>query len=315
MKKILVTGGSGFVGRSLIKRLLDRYPDVEVTSLSRSESMLAKLLAEVDSPRFSIRLADVRDAEDVKCALKDKDTVVHLAAMKRVDVCEVECEAAATINVLGTLNMLRGFRGDTFVHMSTDKSVEPCNCYGATKMVAEKMVMEYAAKSGGPRFMVVRSGNIMGSTGSVLDIWAQQVRMHNEITVTDPDMTRFYVSVDRVVDLFVAVLERGENRKIYFTPSGDPVVLKDLISDAVSRFGNAQTRVRRIGLRMGERMSERMRMPDEPNVVADFAESAPGPAPAKAGSGLPDSMENPAPIRVVPIGGPIPRFLNLMADA
>ncbi len=273
MERILVTGGSGFVGRYLIRRLLKVYPDVEVTSLSRSEGGISKLLSEVSNPRLSLKMVDVRDYDCVRCALKGKDTVLHLAAMKRVELCEEQCEEAASINVLGTINMLKGFEGNTFILMSTDKAVEPCNCYGATKLVAEKLVMERASVSKGPRYMVIRSGNVMGSTGSVLDIWTSQIRLKNEITVTDPNMKRFYVPVDKVIDLYIAVLERGENHKIYFTPDGDPIVLKDMVAEALRQYGNDQTKVRYIGLRMGERMEEKMRLPTEENVVCNFLQS------------------------------------------
>ncbi len=279
MKRILVTGGSGFVGRHLIRSLLNRYPNVEVTSLSRSEGGISKLLSEVSSPRLNLRMADIRDYDSVRCTLKGKDTVIHLAAMKRVDLCEEQCEEAATINILGTINILKGFDGDTFILMSTDKAVEPCNCYGATKLVAERLVMQRASDStNGQRFMVIRSGNVLGSTGSVLDIWVSQIRLNNEITVTDPNMKRFYVSVDRVAELYLAVLEKGENHKVYFTPQGDPTVLKDVIAEALKVYGNEQTRVRYIGLRQGERMEEKMRSRDEQNVVSDFPKSMQEPA-------------------------------------
>ncbi len=270
MKRILVTGGSGFVGRHLLKELLRRYPHVEVTSLSRSEGGISKLQCEVSSPALRLSVGDIRDETFVRGALKGKDTVIHLAAMKRVDLCEEECEEGATINVLGTLNMLRAFEGETFILMSTDKAVEPCNCYGATKLVCERLVKQRASKSKGPRFMVIRSGNILGSTGSVMDIWVNQIREFNEITVTHPDMRRFYTSVDGVVKLYMAVLERGENGKVYFTPHGDAVLLKDLIGEALQKYGNGSTRVRLIGLRMGERMEEKMRSMDEPDVIAGF---------------------------------------------
>ncbi len=270
MKRILVTGGSGFVGRHLIKELLKRYPDVEVTSLSRSEGGISKLQCEVYAPTLRLCVGDIRDETFVRGALKGKDTVIHLAAMKRVDLCEEECEEGTTINVLGTLNMLRAFEGETFIQMSTDKAVEPCNCYGATKLVCERLVQQRASKANGQRYMIVRSGNILGSTGSVIDIWVNQIKECNEITVTNPDMMRFYTSVDGVVKLYIAVLERGENGKLYFTPHGNPVILKELIGEALRKYGNGDTKVRLIGLRTGERMEEKMRSTDEPNVVAGF---------------------------------------------
>jgi FlaA1/EpsC-like NDP-sugar epimerase len=197
MKKVLVTGGSGFVGRNLIKELFKVYPDIEVTSLSRSEGVISQLLMECADKRLKIEMVDIRDAQAVNQALRDKDTVIHLAAMKRVDLSEAESHEAASINVIGTMNVLDAFHGDTFISMSTDKAVEPCNCYGATKLVAEKLVMERAKKdTDNNRFMIVRSGNIMGSTGSVLDIWKNQIKQFNEVSVTDIDMLRFYTSIE-----------------------------------------------------------------------------------------------------------------------
>lgn len=274
MKKVLVTGGSGFVGRHLIGELLKRFPEIEVTSLSRSEGVISQLLMECPDKRLKIAMVDIRDADAVHCALKDKDTLIHLAAMKRVDLSEDECWEATTINVIGTMNVLRAFQGNTFISMSTDKAIEPVNCYGGTKLVAERLVMEKAAKAGkGERFMIVRSGNIVGSTGSVVDIWKNQIKNSNEITVTDPEMRRFYTSVEGVVKLYIAVLERGENGKIYFTPQGKAMILREVIEKVIAEYGNEKTGVKCIGLRRGERMREKMRNPDETNTVAGFADT------------------------------------------
>jgi UDP-N-acetylglucosamine 4,6-dehydratase len=273
MKKVLVTGGSGFVGRNLIRELLKHYPDIEITSLSRSEGVISQLLIECPDKRLNIAIADLRDAQAINQALRHKDTVIHLAAMKRVDLCESECHEAASINVIGTMNVLDAFHGDTFIMMSTDKAVEPCNCYGATKLVDERLVIERAKKaSNGERFMIVRSGNIMGSTGSVLDIWKNQIEKYNEITVTDLNMLRFYTTIEGVVKLYIAVLERGENGKLYFTPQGEPMVLKAFVDKALKLYGNDQTKVKHVGLRLGERMVEKMRTPEELNTIAGFEE-------------------------------------------
>jgi UDP-N-acetylglucosamine 4,6-dehydratase/5-epimerase len=283
MKNVLVTGGSGFVGRSLIRELLLHYPDIEITSLSRSEGVISQLLMECPDKRLNITIADLRDAQAVNQALRHKDTVIHLAAMKRVDLCEAECHEAASINVIGTMNVLDAFQGETFIMMSTDKAVEPCNCYGATKLVGERLVIERAKKAdNGNRFMIVRSGNIMGSTGSVLDIWKSQIEKHNEITVTNLEMLRFYTSIEGVVKLYLAVLDRGENGKLYFTPQGEPIVLKEFAEKALKLYGNDQTKIKYVGLRLGERMVERMRTPDEVNTIAGFEEQYDELAPPKA---------------------------------
>jgi FlaA1/EpsC-like NDP-sugar epimerase len=202
--------------------------------------------------------------------------------MKRVDLCEAECHEAASINVIGTMNVLDAFQGDTFIMMSTDKAVEPSNCYGATKLVGERMVIERAKKAdNGKRFMIIRSGNIMGSTGSVLDIWKNQIEKYNEITVTDLNMLRFYTSIEGVTKLYMAVLERGENGKLYFTPQGEPMILKAFVDKALKQYGNDRTKVKCVGLRLGERMTERMRTPDEVNTIAGFEECEKVTAPVK----------------------------------
>jgi FlaA1/EpsC-like NDP-sugar epimerase len=171
------------------------------------------------------------------------------------------------------MNVLDAFQGDTFIMMSTDKAVEPCNCYGATKLVGERLVIERAKKAGNRnRFMIIRSGNIMGSTGSVLDIWKSQIEKHNEITVTNLDMMRFYTSIEGVIKLYLAVLDRGENGKLYFTPQGEPIILKEFAEKALKLYGNDKTKVKYVGLRLGERMVERMRTPDEVNTIAGFEE-------------------------------------------
>ena len=274
MKKVLITGGSGFVGRSLIEELLRKYPDIEITSISRSEGTISRLLMGCPDKRLTIEMVDIRDAQAVRYVLRDKDTVIHLAAMKRVDLCEEECHEAASINVIGTMNVLDAFQGKTFILMSTDKAVEPCNCYGGTKLVAERLILERAKKaSDGTRFMIIRSGNILGSTGSVMDIWKNQILKSNEIEVTNLDMTRFYTTVEGVAKLYVAVLERGENGMLYFTPRGEAQILRDMVDKAIKLFGNEKTKINITGLRHGERMEEKMRSDCELNTVSGFEES------------------------------------------
>jgi FlaA1/EpsC-like NDP-sugar epimerase len=171
------------------------------------------------------------------------------------------------------MNVLDAFQGKTFILMSTDKAVEPVNCYGATKLVAERLLLERAKKSSnGTRFMIIRSGNIVGSTGSVMDIWKNQILKSNEITVTDLDMTRFYTTVEGVVRLYIAVLERGVNGMLYFTPRGDAQVLRDVVDKAIKLYGNEKTKIKIIGLRHGERMVEKMRSDADLNAISGFEE-------------------------------------------
>jgi FlaA1/EpsC-like NDP-sugar epimerase len=169
------------------------------------------------------------------------------------------------------MNLLKAFQGDTFVLMSTDKSVEPVNCYGATKLLAEKLVLEQAYKTTQEkRFMIVRAGNVLGSTGSVIDTWKRQIEANNEITVTNLDMQRFYIEVEQVVKLFMAILNFGENGKIYLVPRGEPTCLKMMTEKVIRLYGNANTKMKIVGLRPGERMKEKMQTGDEKNTVYGF---------------------------------------------
>jgi len=274
MNRIMVTGGSGYIGRKLICELLRRYEDVEVISISRSEGAISQLQLECDSERLRIGMADIRDLEAMRWFLRGVDVVVHLAALKRVDLCEDQCRAAVDTNIIGTMNLLAHFHGHTFVLMSTDKAVEPVNSYGATKMLAERLVLAKACETNGrARYMVIRSGNVIGSTGSVMDIWRHQLEKRNEITITHPDMKRFYTSVEGVVKLYIAVLENGESGKIYFTPQGEAVVISDMARRITQMYGNKDTKIRYIGLRRGERLVEKMRSASESNTVAGFEET------------------------------------------
>ncbi len=271
MKKILVTGGTGYVGRNLIPALLIRYPNMEVMSLSRSEGPICQLLLDCPQDRLKIIMADVRDTAALRRACQGVDTVIHLAAMKRVHLAEMECRETVSINVFGTINMLEAFTGSSFIHMSTDKAVEPINCYGASKLVAEKLVLEAARKRGNQaRFMIIRCGNIMGSSGSVMEIWRHQIEKNNEVTITDPEMLRYYTSINEVVRLILAVLEWGTNGKVYFIPDCAPVPLKELVAQALKLYGNDKTAVRRIGVRPGERLAEKMYCIEEQDVIVRY---------------------------------------------
>ena len=269
MNKVLVTGGCGFVGYCVIRELLARYPDVEVTSMSRSEGELLPLMEVYTTERLRAVLADIRDVDAMRFAAKDADTLVHPAAMKRIDLCEERSQEAITTNVIGTLNALREFSGDTFLFMSTDKAVEPTSCYGCSKLVAERLVLEQARRSQGrARFMIVRAGNIGGSTGGVLDIWKRQIEQDNEITVTDLNMTRAFTSLDGVADLIITVLERGENGRVYLTPREEEIKLGQLAERVIETYGNEETRVRIVGMRPGEKLREKTHLRTEDYVVA-----------------------------------------------
>jgi len=252
---ILVTGGSGFLGRYLIRGLLDKYQDIEIRTISRSGNAIQKLLVECNSERLIPVIGDIKDLGSVKYALRDIDTVIHLAALKYIDLCEMYPVEAVATNINGTKNMLDSFNGDTFISMSTDKVVEAAGCYGATKLMAEKLVLDQAKRQNNKKYMIVRCGNFFGSTGSVIDKWKQQIKQNNTISVTNLDMTRFFINVEALVDFIIGIVESGENGNIYI-PYQKALMLADLARATIDLYGNRTTRLDSVGIRSGEKLHE-----------------------------------------------------------
>lgn len=269
MNRILVTGGSGFLGRHLVKKLLDRYKDTEIRTISRNENDIARMLALCDSSRVKPVVGDIRDIDALKYALKEADVVIHLVAMKHIEFCESYPQEALTINTIGTMSLLKLFTGSIFIGMSTDKAVEATTCYGGTKLLMERLILEQAQKNEGRKYMVVRAGNIFGSSGSVLEKWEQQIKQKNEITVTDPKMTRFFINVDGLADFIITIMEHGESGNIYIPPEKG-IEIEKLARAFINTYGDKQTKVKVIGLRKGEKIHERLLSESEEHVITDM---------------------------------------------
>jgi FlaA1/EpsC-like NDP-sugar epimerase len=270
MDKVLITGGGGFLGRYLIKGLLNKYSDIEVRALSRHEHDMTETIVHCDSDRLKPIIGDIRDIDTLKYATRGVDTVIHLAAMKHVNFCELYPSEAIATNTIALMNLLKSFAGDTFVGMSTDKAVEATGCYGATKLLLEKLVLEQSRKDAARRYMVVRSGNIFGSSGSVIERWQQQIRQFNKITVTSLEMTRFYINVNNLADFIIEIIERGESGKIY-VPFQKVATLEDLAKAIIELYGNKETRMEITGLREGEKVHEKLFSSFETNVVSNLS--------------------------------------------
>ena len=271
MRKMLITGGSGYLGRRLARKLLNRYEDLEISTIARSGEGIIRLLSICPSDRLRPFIGDIRDEAVLKFALKDVDTVVHLAAMKYINLCELSPYEAITINVHAATFLLDLFQGDTFISMSTDKAVESTSCYGATKLILEKLTLAEAAKDKKRRFMVVRSGNIFGSTGSVIENWRRQLKQNEEIIVSNPEMTRFFIDVDDLAEYIMATLANGESGKIYIPPQ-KVIRIGDLAQAFIELYGDETTKMKIVGQFQGEKTHERLFMPGE-NVVTDMKHS------------------------------------------
>ncbi len=263
MHNILITGGTGFLGRQVCKVLLDNNKDISIRTISRNENELVETLVLcTNDKRLDCIIGDIRSLKTIQYVLYGVDTILHLAAMKHIDFCEKNPREAILTNIIATMNLLEIFNGDTFIGMSTDKAVESTGCYGATKMLLEKVIIEKARKSRGGRYIVVRSGNMFNSTGSVIRKWIQQIKQDNKIVVTDTEMTRFFTPVDVLAQFISNTISTGKNGKIYI-PKQQAIRLGNLIDGIMKIYGNSKTRIVISGLREGEKMHEMLFSPLE----------------------------------------------------
>lgn len=218
MNSILVTGGSGYFGRGFVRAALERGAE-RVCIFSRSESTQALMSEEFNhDPRLRFFIGDVRDAGRLRRAMEDVELVVHAAALKRVQVGEYDSSEMVKTNVIGAMNVIEAATDagvQKVVALSTDKACEPANCYGATKLVAEKLFLAANNSRGanGPVFAVCRYGNVAGSTGSVIPIWRRALEQARIVQLTHPDCTRFWMTLAQAVDLVwqtALAMEGGE---------------------------------------------------------------------------------------------------------
>jgi len=272
-KKVLVIGGTGTIGQALVERILLEEPSV-VRIYSRDEYkqfLLKEKLGELKNIRFL--LGDVRDKERLNRAMNDIDVVFNFAAMKHVPACEYDPFEAVKTNVLGTQNVIACAienKVKKVIYSSSDKAVSPTNTMGATKLLAERLMSSayYSRGNVDTIFASVRFGNVMGSRGSVIPLFKQQILDKGYITITEPEMTRFMMSLSQAVELTIKACKIAKGGEVFVLKM--PVIrLKDLaevIIDDVcdkNRLNKNKVEVKKIGLRPGEKMYEELMSEDE----------------------------------------------------
>lgn len=265
---ILLTGGTGSFGNAFVERVLAQWPDAVVRVYSRDELKQSEMRARFGERNVRYLIGDVRDRARMSRAAQGCDIVVHAAAMKQVPACEYNPFEAVRTNVLGAQHVVDAAidaRVPRVVALSTDKAVNPVNLYGATKLCAEKIFVQgnaYAAQSA-TRFACVRYGNVVGSRGSVVPVFRQQLREQGRITVTDERMTRFWITLPQAVELVLYALEHMQGGEIFVPkiPSMRVVDLADAIAPDVPRD--------LIGIRPGEKLHELLLTTDESRHAVD----------------------------------------------
>jgi len=264
-RNVLVTGGAGSVGRALVGRLLDRDPAV-VRIFDSSEPDLADLKTTLDDDRCRYLAGNVRERDRLARAVNDVDVVIHMAAMKHVDVCEYNPFEAVKTNVVGLQNLIDvsiDAGVDRFVFTSSDKAVNPANTMGTTKLLGEKLVTAANKYSGGYdiRLASVRFGNVINSSQSVIPIFREQIRRGGPVTLTDTRMTRFFLTYDDVMSLVSGALTHTEGGEV-FVRKMEAVRIEDLaeamIETLAPRYGHdpADIDIEMTGRRLGETYHE-----------------------------------------------------------
>jgi len=256
MRNVLITGGTGFFGRAFVRRLLETNAAERICIYSRDEYKQAVMRDEFeDDKRLRWFIGDVRDLSRMKRAMEGIDTVVHAAALKRIEVGNYNPTEMVKTNVYGTMNAVDAAADagvKKFVFLSTDKAFEPISPYGQSKALAERIVLVSNDTYGkyGPKFSACRYGNVAGSTGSVIPRWRKILEKTDTVPVTHPDVTRFYMTKDEAVDLVLKAIDTMRGGET-FIPTLPAYRLADL-ADAM----NANINI--VGLPRFEKMHESM---------------------------------------------------------
>lgn len=251
-KNILITGGTGSLGQHLVKRLLEIGNCREIVVFSRDEAKQYEM-----KQKYPVKyvLGDVRSFPSIKPYVADADIVFHTAALKQVGACEDNPWEAVMTNIHGIHNIIFASRVGklkTIIGVSSDKGCQPINIYGATKFIQERMLVQ-ANDNPGVRFVSVLYGNVMGSRGSVIPLFQQQIKDGGPVTITNPTMTRFLISLDLAVDTLLAALCSALPGEVYI-PYGLPSTTIGDIADVLINGRDIKKRID--GIRPGEKMDE-----------------------------------------------------------
>ncbi len=251
----------------MVSQLLEKYNPKEIRVYSRGEHKQWTMQREFDNnPKLKFIIGDVRDRNVLSFAMRGVDYVFHLAALKHVPICEDHCWEAVLTNVYGTQNVIecaieRGVK--KVIDASTDKAVSPHNFYGVTKACGEKMMINANKLSEcKTKFMAIRGGNVIGTAGSVIPLFKEQIANKNEITVTDENMTRFLMNTGEAIGLVLEAVTKSLGGEL-FVMRMPATKLGTLAEVMVKMFGNEKTKVKQIGVRPGEKMDEVLISKDE----------------------------------------------------
>jgi len=264
-KNILITGGTGSLGQALTAKLLETNAE-KIRIYSRDESKQVQMQHDYVDKRLRFFIGDVRDRERLNRALENVDIVIHAAALKHVPVAEYNPFEAVKTNVYGSQNVIESCLDNGVkiaLAIGTDKAAAPFNTYGATKLLMERLFISanYYKGKHETNFLCVRYGNVLGSRGSIVPTIVNQVQMKKKITITNPMMTRFNITMDQALDLIFRTVENGKGGEV-FVPKLKAYTTGDL-KDAILELLDAKVVAEQIPVRPGEKFHESLISKDE----------------------------------------------------
>jgi UDP-glucose 4-epimerase len=272
---ITITGGTGSFGSTMVGHLLDQGAQ-EIRIFSRDEAKQDAMRHQNPDPRLRFYIGDTRDLESVDRAIKGSDLVFHAAALKQVPSAEFFPLEAVKTNINGSANVLRSsieHGVKSVVCLSTDKAVYPINAMGMTKAVMEKTAQAFARdnQDSETTIAITRYGNVMYSRGSVIPLFIEQIKSGKPITITDPTMTRFLMSLAESVDLVKHAFENAQTGDL-FVRKAPASTIEDLAKALIELFGSGKEQIKTIGFRHGEKLYESLLSTEERAIAQDLGD-------------------------------------------
>ncbi len=255
--KLLITGGTGSFGKAVLRRFLNSDEFSEIRIFSRDEKKQDDLRKVLNNPKVKFYIGDVRDIRSVETAVKGVDYIFHAAALKQVPSCEFFPVEAVKTNVLGTENVLETaikYNVKNVVVLSTDKACYPINAMGISKAMMEKVMVAKSRNEEQTVLCGTRYGNVMASRGSVIPLFVEQIKANKPITITDPSMTRFMMTLEDAVDLVWFAFQNGKPGDIFVQKA--PAATIDTLAKALKELYKSDVPINVIGTRHGEKLYE-----------------------------------------------------------
>jgi UDP-N-acetylglucosamine 4,6-dehydratase/UDP-glucose 4-epimerase len=257
-KKILITGGTGSLGQALTKKILQSNVD-SIRIYSRDEFKQTQMKSEFDDDRLRFLIGDIRDKSRLQRGMENIDIVIHAAALKHIGTAEYNPFEAVKTNIIGSQNLIDvclDEKVETVLAVGTDKAVSPFNTYGATKLLMERLFVSANNYRGShkTKFLSVRYGNVLGSRGSILPVFIDQIKDGKKITITDPEMTRFNITMEDALGLIMRALDTGKAGQVFIPKLKAYKV--DTLKESLIELLNSNSETSIIGVRPGEKYHE-----------------------------------------------------------